>query len=246
MRVAAWQAPLLAVGAMDALDLIRRRVEQCEAEGIAILCCPEAILGGLADDARDPASLAISSDRIERLLAPLTSETVTAIVGFSERSDDGRLYNSAAVFHRGVVVGIYRKQHPAITRSVYEPGRDAPVFHIDSTTIGIVICSDSNFPAPADRLAALGATILFVPTNNGLPAGKGGRELVDRARAVDRTSAIAHGWWVVRADVAGRAGDLVSHGSSAIVDPCGVAVCSARELSEDFLVAEIVSGATGR
>ena len=50
MRVAAYQAPLLPAGSMEALALIRKRVEWCEAEGVSILCCPEAILGGLADD----------------------------------------------------------------------------------------------------------------------------------------------------------------------------------------------------
>ena len=54
MRVAAYQAPLLRSGSLEVLDLIRKRVEWCEAEGVAILCCPEAILGGLADDAPNP------------------------------------------------------------------------------------------------------------------------------------------------------------------------------------------------
>jgi hypothetical protein len=30
---------------MDALGLIRTQVEQCEAEGVSLLCCPEAVLG---------------------------------------------------------------------------------------------------------------------------------------------------------------------------------------------------------
>lgn len=49
MKVAAYQAPLLAAGSlaagsMDALGLIRKRVEWCEAEGVTVLCCPEAIV----------------------------------------------------------------------------------------------------------------------------------------------------------------------------------------------------------
>jgi hypothetical protein len=47
-KIAAYQAPLLEPGAMDTLALIRAQVERCEAEGIEIRCCPEAILGGLA------------------------------------------------------------------------------------------------------------------------------------------------------------------------------------------------------
>ncbi len=239
MRVAAYQARLLPVGSMEALGLIRSRVEDCEASGVSVLCCPEAILGGLADDADDPASVAISTDRIERTLAPLASSAVTTIVGFTELADTGLLYNSAAVLHRGAVLGVYRKRHPAINRSVYEPGRDTTVFHVGPLTFGIIICNDSNFPEPASRMAALGATLLFVPTNNGLLPVKGGRALVARARQADIARATENGMWVIRADVAGRAGTLVSHGASGIVDPRGIVVRSARELNDDLLMVEI-------
>jgi hypothetical protein len=83
MKVAAYQAPLLTAGSMDALALIRQRVRQCEAERISFLCCPEAILGGLADYSRDPARFAIASDRIGEVLEPLSSDTVTTILGCS-------------------------------------------------------------------------------------------------------------------------------------------------------------------
>jgi 5-aminopentanamidase len=49
MKVAAYQAPLLSAGSMEALELIGDRVRWCETEGVDILCCPEAVLGGLAD-----------------------------------------------------------------------------------------------------------------------------------------------------------------------------------------------------
>src|SRR5438132_2294095 len=85
VRVAAYQAPLLAAGSMDALGLIRRRVEWCEAEAVTILCCPEAILGGLADYAGSATQFAIAVDdgRLDSALAPLASDTVTTIVGFT-------------------------------------------------------------------------------------------------------------------------------------------------------------------
>ena len=47
MKVAAYQPPLLPGGSMEALQLIRDRVKWCETEGVDILCCPEAVLGGL-------------------------------------------------------------------------------------------------------------------------------------------------------------------------------------------------------
>ena len=116
VKVAAYQAPLLVGGSMGALDLIRARVLACEAEGIEVLCCPEAILGGLADHVEDPACVAISvnTGQLDAVLAPLASDVTTTIVGFTELGEDGFLYNAAAVFHRGTVAGVYRKQHPAI------------------------------------------------------------------------------------------------------------------------------------
>lgn len=225
---------------MDALDLIRRRVEWCEAKGIAILCCPEAILGGLADSGH-PTHFAIAADagRLDTVLAPLASDTVTTIVGFTEMADAGRLYNSAVLLQRGSIIGLYRKLYPAINRSVYEAGRKVPVFQIGELTLGIVICNDSNYFEPARLMAAHGATALFVPTNNGLPPTRARVELVAQARNVDIARAVENCMWVIRADVAGRTDELVSYGSSVIVDPDGMVVQSARQLSEDLIVAEI-------
>ena len=241
VRVAAYQSPLLAAGSMDAVGLIRTRVERCEAEGITILCCPEAILGGLADYGEHPTHFAIAADsgQLDCELAPLASDTVTTIVGFTELADEGRLYNSAAVFQRGSVAGLYRKLYPAINRSVYDAGREVPVFQVGELTFGIMICNDSNYFEPARLMAAQGATALFVPTNNGLPAARAGAELVAQTRNVDIARAVENSMWVIRADVAGRTDELVSYGSSGIIDPDGMVVQSAKQLTEDLLVAEI-------
>lgn len=238
MKVAAYQAPLLPAGSMEAIGLIRERVAWCEAEGVEILCCPEAVLGGLADYAPRPAEIAIDveSGRLDAVLAPLASETVTTIVGFTETAG-GRLHNAAAVFHRGAVAGVYRKLHPAIRRSVYQAGEGMPVFTIGGLTFGILICNDSNFPELARSMASRGAAALFIPTNNGLPPDR--PDVSADARKVDVALAMENGVSVIRADVAGRTADLVSYGSSGIVAPDGTVLQPARPLAEDLLVAEI-------
>jgi len=221
--------------------LIRERVEWCEAEGVGILCCPEGVLGGLADYAPRPTDIAIDveSGGLEAALAPLASEKVTTILGFTEIDSGGRLYNSAAVFHKGAVVGLYRKLHPAIRRSVYAAGDELPVFRVGGLTFGILICGDSNYADAAKIMASRGATALFVPTNNGLPPAKAGPEVVDEARSADMARAMENNVWVIRADVAGRTESLVSYGSSGIVDPDGAVVRTARRLREDLIVADI-------
>ena len=88
-------------------------------------------------------------------------------------------------------------------------------------------------------MAAQGASALFVPTNNSLPPAKASVELVAQARQVDIARAVENAMWIIRADVAGTTAGLVSYGSSGIVDPDGKVVKSARQLSEDLIVAEI-------
>jgi predicted amidohydrolase len=240
VRVAAYQAPLLTAG-MDALDLVRTQVKRCESEGITILCCPEAILGGLADNHPNPSQFAITANgtTLKTALSPLASETVTTIIGFTELGNGGRIYNSAAVFQRGEIVGLHRKLYPAIRRSAYSAGDGVRVFRIGEFTFGIAICNDSNHPELATLMAEHGATALFVPTNNGLPANRNGAELAAKARECDLANVVENGMWVIRADVAGHAGGLISYGSSEIVDPEGIVVRCARTMAEDLVVADI-------
>ena len=244
MRVAAYQAPLLASGSMEAIDLIRQQLTRCESEGIEILCCPEAILGGLADDADSPAALALSVERgeLQTVLSPLASETVTTIVGFTECDATGRLFNAAAVFHRGAVMGVYRKHHPAINRSVYSAGDRVPVFTVGGLTFGIVICRDSTFAEPARTLANRGATVLFVPTNNALSLSKTGAEIVDAARKCDMARALENVVTIVRADVAGQSASLIAYGTSGIVGPDGAVLATAPPLIPALLVATVEIG----
>jgi predicted amidohydrolase len=242
MKVAAYQAPLLRSGSVDALGLIQRCVERCQADGISFLCCPEAILGGLADYSDDPRRFAVATGRIDAALAPLASNTVATIVGFTELADDAGLYNSAALLYRGRVAGLYRKRDAAIRRSVYAPGADTPVFHFDGLTFGIIICNDSNFSEPAFSMAAEGATVLFVPTNNGLPHSRAVEDLAVEARKANMARATENNLWIIRADVAGRTTELVSLGSSEIVRPDGTVLVSARPFAEEVLVADIGDG----
>jgi 5-aminopentanamidase len=241
MKVAAYQAPLHATGMLEVLGLIREQVVRCEAQGVEILCCPEGVLGGLADYANSPAEIVldVGSGQLHALLAPLGSDRVTTILGFTELGHAGRLYNSAAVFSKGAVIGIYRKLYPAINKSVYAAGDTLPVFTVGDLTFGILICRDSNYYEPAQIMAARGATAFFIPTNNGLPPAKTGPELVEETRGVDIARAIENGVFVIRADVAGRTEQLVSYGSSGIVNPDGKVLQAARHLSPDLIVADI-------
>ena len=244
MKVAAYQAPLATCYDPQIISMIRQQVDRCEALGVEILCCPEALLGGLADYVDCPERVAIDASvgELDRLLAPLASDSVTIVVGFTELGGDGCLYNAAAVFSRGGVLGIYRKMHPAINRSVYHAGVEAPVFTVGNVTFGVLICRDSLFSEPARLMVSRGAQVLLVPTNNGMPLTKGGEEIVVQARTCDVARALESSVPVVRADVAGNHDNLASYGSSGIVDRNGRIVSTARAMVAELVVSDVDIG----
>ena len=237
MKVAAYQAPLEAIHSLEILKLIRTQIDWCESNEVELLCCPEAVLGGLADYSNEPMKSAVSVEngQLNQVLSPLASKSVTTIVGFTE-IDRGCLFNSAAVFHQGSAVGIYRKNHPFINKSIYKAGDAAPVFTIGDLTFGIIICLDSKYEQPAKAMAAQGAKTLFIPTNNGMPEEKGGAELLSEAREADIKLAKENNVYVVRADVAGRSKGFVSYGASGIVDPSGKVLQAARDMTSEVLM----------
>lgn len=243
MIIAAWQMPIEATEIDSAMDAVRQQVRCCEERRVTVLCCPEGAIGGLADYAADPTSIAIATDNVAGRLMPIASDTVTLIVGFTELGPDGHLYNAAAVIRRGSGVGVYRKLNPAIRRSVYSAGREIPVFERDSLRFGIAICYDSTFREPARAMARKGASVLFFPSNNGLPLDRKVDGLVDEARACDVARATENRVWVVRADVAGRTRTHGSAGSTGIVDPSGVVVGAATAFCEGTLTFEWQHGA---
>ena len=238
MRIAAWQMPIDATDASSAIDAVRHQVCRCESNGVAVLCCPEGAIGGLADDVSDPAIIAIATGDVAHRLAPINTHAVAVIVGFTELGVDGRLYNAAAVLHRGACVGIYRKLHPAIRQSIYAAGTELPVFRRDDLTFGIIICNDSNYGEPARVMAGKGASVLFIPSNNH-PLGRTVDGLTDEARACDVARATENGMWVIRADVTGRTVSHVSAGASGIVDPRGSVVASASAFAEETLTVDL-------
>jgi predicted amidohydrolase len=242
VKVAAYQAPYLPFGSMGAVDLIEKQVASCEENRVEILCCPEAVLGGLAHESegQSPAEVALRADNGElaAVVAPLLGTSVTVIVGFTERDSTGRLFSSAAVLTGGRVAAVYRKVYPGY-RTVIGAGDQLPVYRRGSTGFGIMICNDMWYLEPARILAATGAAVLFVPTNSGHTQGQISDSFRARGENLPIARAVENTVTVVVADVAGRQGSRLACGFSAIVDPDGIALARADPLTESLLVADV-------
>jgi 5-aminopentanamidase len=243
MRVAAYQAPYLRFGSLDAVGLIKEQLATCEHEGVDILCCPEAVIGGLAheSDGQSPADVAlgVADGELTRVLAPLLDTTVTLIVGFTERDGSGALFNSAALIADGALAAVYRKVFPGY-RTVIQAGTELPVHRRGDAPFGIMICNDIWYLEPARVLAARGAATIFVPTNSGHARREQDADALRPrgvnlpiARAVENTTAI------VVADIAGQHKGRYAVGCSRIVDPDGTLLAEADPHSDALLIAEV-------
>jgi Predicted amidohydrolase len=162
---------------------------------------------------------------------------MTVIVGFTERDPSGRVFNAAAVLRDGRVADVYRKVYPGY-RTAISAGDSLPVFQHRSSPFGVVICNDLWYVEPARVLAAAGAAILFVPTNNGHP-----REVTPSFRArgenLPIARAVENATTVVVADIAGVQGNRVAHGFTCIIDPDGVVLARAEPSIETLLIADV-------
>jgi len=241
VRVAAFQGPYLPFGSGNVVELIRWQLAQCERNGVDLLCCPEAFLGGLADesDGQSPGDVAVSTEELPRLLAPLMSSPVASVVGFTERADGGGLFNSAAFVADGDVQAVYRKVYPGY-RTAICAGAELSVVRFRDTVLGIMICNDVWYVEPARILASKGAALILVPTNSGHRRdGKAHGRLQTRgetlpvARAVDNTVSI------VVADIAGEQRDRFALGSSRIIDPDGAVLSAADPHTVGLVIADI-------
>ena len=247
MRVAAYQGPYLPFGSRDGVGLVREQVAACRLDGIELLCCPEAFLGGLAHEStgQDPRSVAldVANGGLASVLAPIVSATgpgLTVVVGFTERDGD-RVFNSAAVVSDGSI-SVYRKVFPG-QRTIISPGRELPVFLHGEVPFGVIICNDIWYLEPARVLAARGASIVTVPTNSGhLLSDNAAEALRPRARGLAIARAVENHTTVLVADIAGHQGGRTALGSSCIVDPDGIVLAETDPAFVGLIVADVERG----
>jgi predicted amidohydrolase len=110
---------------------------------------------------------------------------LTIVVGFLERADDGKLYDSLLIAAPGRPLSAYRKSHlfPA-EKPVFTAGHELPVVATPAGALGPQICFEHAFPAISTTQALAGAEILVIPS----AVGDDHEHLIEvrtRARAQD-------------------------------------------------------------
>jgi NAD+ synthase (glutamine-hydrolysing) len=193
-----------------------------DAAGAQIVATPELALTGYP-----PEDLLLKPSFVAHNRAALDdiarrTEDVALIVGFTDADKAGRLYNAAAVCHRGKVAAVIRKQllpnyGVFDERRYFTPGNELMVFDTPEGVIGICVCEDVWFdPGPAIGLGDVGADLIININASPFHKAKLGERaamLRQRARRAEAT--------LVYLNAVGGQDELVFDGGSMVVQRNG-------------------------
>jgi predicted amidohydrolase len=156
------------------LDGNRRQALEAIAQGVdagaEVIVLPELVTSGyMFESVEEAAANAIAPDHeILREWADVARRHDVIIAGgFAEQGQDGKTYNSAAVFDLNGLRAVYRKLHLWDREKLwFEPGAEAPpVLETDVGRLSVIVCYDVEFPELTRIIALAGTQLLLVPTN---------------------------------------------------------------------------------
>ncbi|NIM41434.1 MAG: NAD+ synthase [Hydrogenophaga sp.] len=230
----------------------RRIVEAATAahsRGVRLLLTPElAICGYAAEDLYlRPAFIDACDDALKSVAASTAHlKGLHIVVGHPARTGKGArgrsvavasLHNAASVLCEGRVIATYAKRElPNYQvfdeRRYFVPGQGACVFDVPGAEgqpvrVGLLICEDAWFDAPAADARAAGAEVLAVINASPFHAGKGGER-----EATMRERVRATGLPLVYAHLVGGQDEIVFEGRSFVLDSAGELVGRARSFEE--------------
>jgi omega-amidase len=140
------------------------------------------------------------------------------LAGSAFERQDGRIYNTLAVFSPGGdLLGSYQKIH--LFRRMAEerylaPGAAPAMLDLPWGKTGLAICYDLRFPELFRRYALEGATLVLLPAQWPRPR-------LDHWRTLTQARAIENQCFLVACNRAGYDGDVPFGGHSCICDPWG-------------------------
>ncbi len=231
---------------------------QSHEQGARLLLTPElSICGYAAEDLfLRPAFIQACDDAVQTVAQELAGlKDMAVVVGHPSGGDDRtrsvsvpRRFNAASVLREGVVVARYAKRElPNYQvfdeRRYFTPGTDVCVFEAGEAgarlRVGLLICEDAWFEAPAAQAQAAGAQLLAVINASPFHLGKGyERENTMRQRVR------ATGLPLVYAHLVGGQDEVVFEGHSFVLDSLGAVKGRAPSFKENLFLAHMERAGT--
>lgn len=176
---------------------------------------------------------------IQRLTEASSQFKVPFLVG-APSYEEGKVYNSALLFYRGELLGVYHKRYlPQYgvfeEKRYFTEGSNFLLFSLENVKIGVSICEDIWFPTGLERVySLLDAQILISINASPYAYGKFSfKENFLKARAEDNQA------YVVYVNLVGGQDDLVFDGRSMVISPRGKIVARAKAFEEDLLIVSL-------
>jgi predicted amidohydrolase len=221
------------------LDRMQPWIGKAKKAGADLICFPELNVTGYSTDSviRDSAESVPGS--ISRQLQQLAQASqIVILAGMAEKDKSERIFASHLVVTPTEISGVYRKLHIAPPeKSVFSPGKQAPIFNIPAINFGIQLCYDAHFPGLSTRMAVEGVDVIFMPhaSPRGTPQEKFDswmRHLT--ARAFD------NGVFIVACNqVGGNQRGLDFPGLAVVIGPSGNVLQDETSGREGMLVADL-------
>ena len=228
------------------------------ADGARLVLTPElAICGYAAEDLYlRPAFIQACQDAVDLVASELADlSDLSVVIGCPVPVDGGtglrthsvslpRLYNAACVLQNGRRVKTYAKQElPNYQvfdeRRYFTPGQGACVFHVgqgkERVALGLLICEDAWFEAPARQAKAAGAELLVVINASPFHLGKG-----DEREAMMQSRSKSCGLPLVFAHLVGGQDEVVFEGRSFAVQADGALAGRALSFEESLFAVDVL------
>ena len=228
---------------------------QAHADGARLLLTPElSICGYAAEDLfLRPAFIAACDDAVKSVALALAGlKDLTVVVGHPRGGDQRtksvsvqRRYNAASVLRGGEVIATYDKRElPNYQvfdeRRYFTPGENVCVFEAEGVRVGLLICEDAWFEAPARLARDAGAEVLAVINASPFHVGKGGERI---ARMAERARSV--GLPLVYAHLVGGQDEVVFDGASFAVQADGTLAAQGESFAEQLVAVSLDKGAGG-
>jgi predicted amidohydrolase len=236
MKIAAAQ---IACVLGDVAANIRKIAEfalRAKSAGAELIVFPEMVDTGYSMSTIKAHASRWTDGAVSQVQAIAKELSVAIVSGVSERDGDC-IYNSQVfIDSRGAIIGKYRKTHlftPIEEHKCFSAGRELASFSFAEFRLGLSICYDLRFPEVYRTLAIdHGANVLIISSAWPFPRVEHFRVLA-AARAIENQS------YLVAANRVGRDGGTSFCGTSAIIDPYGVAIAAASADREELVVADV-------
>ncbi len=155
----------------ERLETAKRFLAEAAAQGVAVVCVPEAYIPGLRglDFPVPPPDQCRQEEALEEIRATAQAHRVAVIMGMEWESAAGMLNVAFVISRDGEVVGYQAKNQIAPEEDpYYVSGDERQLFEVDGVPFGIAICHEGwRYPESVRWAATRGARLVFHPQVTG-------------------------------------------------------------------------------